>query len=95
METLERVAEWLGKGTSSYLPSTQVFPLIDADDLARRLRIRELARERAAKEEPLTASETLDAVEQDILRHIADEIAQGRSYALRELQGYEIGRAHV
>lgn len=88
METLGKVAEWLGRGTSAYLPSTQIFPRIDADDLARRLRIRDLARERASKEEPPTGAETLDAVEQDILRHIADEIAQGRSYALRELQGY-------
>lgn len=88
MDMLERVAEWLNRGTTAYRASTDTFPHIDADDLARRLRIKDVARERAQREEPKTASETIDAVEQDIIRYISDELSQARSYALRQMQGY-------
>lgn len=88
MDTLERVTEWLSRGTTSYLPSSEVFPRIDADDLARRLRIKDNAIERAKRGEPKSEAESLDAVEQDIIRHISDEVSQARSYASREMQGY-------
>lgn len=61
------------KPRTNLVPSILEFPAIDTDGMVRRMRLRELGRERGQKNLPSSDNDVLDSVEQSIINEIENE----------------------
>src|SRR5215470_5276736 len=81
--------EWGGlwrSGGTSYRSLPEVFPELNLDLLARRMKLVELATKRGRLNEPATNSSTFDEVERSIIREIESEKRQVYDKVTAELQ---------
>ncbi len=87
-EALNKLWEKVSESSHDFRASTQIFPSLDTDRIARDLSLKKLGEERGAKEHPTKGSSSMDDVELNIVERIEDEKKSAHQILEDQLQTF-------